>query len=193
VLTSNSDSPVKFEGSKAIFQALSSLGKIHDKRSVSLTTTNNQPAPFALTNQTGYLAKIEAVAVPTDGATGSPGLTPGVVTTGFIMNVIPTILDNSKILLHFSMDRSKLESLDKKTSGENSIETPVISSEQILQRLVLRSNETVIIAPYEDERGSYDKTSLDRRLGVLAGGSFSGRTEKTVTVILITPTLLEGA
>lgn len=193
VLTSDTDNPVKFEGSRAIFQALSTLGKVHDRRSVSLTTTNNQPAPFALTSQTGYLAKIEAASVTTDAATGSPGLTPGIVTTGFIMNVTPTILDNSKILLHFSLDNSRLESIDKKSSGGNTIETPVISSEQILQRLVLRSNETVIIAPYESERGAYDSRSLDRNLGVAAGGSFDGRSEKTVTIILITPTLLEGA
>lgn len=194
VLTSDSANPVKFEGSRAIFQALSTLGKVHDKRSVSMTTTNNQPAPFALTSQTGYLARIEAASITTSAAaTGSPGLTPGIVTTGFIMNVTPTILDNSKILLHFSMDNSRLESIDKKSSGGNTIETPVISSEQILQRLILRSNETVIIAPYESERGAYNRRTLDREIGVGAGGSFDGRSEKTVTIILITPTLLEGA
>lgn len=192
VLAADAANPKAFDGSSVFFQAISEQGRVSRVTSSSITTSNNQPAPFALTDQTGYLASTTPAA-STDGITATPGLTPGIVTTGFVMSMLPTILDNSRVLLQLSLDISELKKLNSVTSGAQTIQTPEISSQQVLQRVVLKAGEMLVLTAFERVWGQYDRRGVSEGSGVGLGGSIKGNNKRETIVVLLTPTLLEGA
>jgi len=193
VLAADAANPKGFDGSSVFFQAISEQGRVSRVTSSSITTSNNQPAPFALTDQTGYLASTTPAAATTGGITSTPGLTPGMVTTGFVMSMLPTILDNSRVLLQLSLDISELKKINSVTSGDQTIQTPEISSQQVLQRIVLKAGETLVITAFERVWGQYDRRGVSEGSGVGLGGSIKGNNKRETIVVLLTPTLLEGA
>ncbi|MEX3960183.1 PilN family type IVB pilus formation outer membrane protein [Trinickia sp. EG282A] len=198
VLTPTSGSPSAWSGSKAMFNALQEYGRVKVVTTANAMTVNRQPVPVAITQQTGYLAEITPAPAGASGNVGgTPGLTPGTVTTGFMLNLLPTILDSNSILLQFSMGISSLDSLDKQTSGtgsnQESIQTPTISSTDFLQKVALRPGDTLVLSGYEREQGQYDKRTLTDKAPVGLGGSFNGSTDREAVVILVTPVVAEGA
>ncbi|KVD93016.1 hypothetical protein WS63_08260 [Burkholderia stagnalis] len=198
VLTPTSGSPSAWSGSKAMFTALQGYGRVKVVTTANAMTVNRQPVPVAITQQTGYLAEVTPAPAGASGNVGgTPGLTPGTVTTGFMLNLLPTILDSNSILLQFSMGISSLDSLDKQTSGtgnnQNSIQTPTISSTDFLQKVALRPGDTLVLSGYEREQGQYDKRTLTDKAPVGIGGSFNGSTDREAVVILVTPVVAEGA
>jgi type IVB pilus formation R64 PilN family outer membrane protein len=198
VLTPTSGSPSAWSGSQAMFNALQEYGKVKVVTTANAMTVNRQPVPVAITQQTGYLAEITPAPAGSSGNVGgTPGLTPGTVTTGFMLNLLPTILDSNSILLQFSMGISSLDSLDKQTSGtgsnQESIQTPTISSTDFLQKVALRPGDTLVLSGYEREQGQYDKRTLTDKAPVGLGGSFNGSTDREAVVILVTPVVAEGA
>ncbi|KVO15198.1 PilN family type IVB pilus formation outer membrane protein [Burkholderia ubonensis] len=198
VLTPTSGSPSAWSGSKAMFNALQGYGRVKVVTTANAMTVNRQPVPVAITQQTGYLAEVTPAPAGASGNVGgTPGLTPGTVTTGFMLNLLPTILDSNSILLQFSMGISSLDSLDKQTSGtgnnQNSIQTPTISSTDFLQKVALRPGDTLVLSGYEREQGQYDKRTLTDKAPVGLGGSFNGSTDREAVVILVTPVVAEGA
>ncbi|WP_256211478.1 PilN family type IVB pilus formation outer membrane protein [Paraburkholderia hospita] len=198
VLTPTNGGSTTWSGSQAMFNALQDYGKVKVVTTANAMTVNRQPVPVAITQQTGYLAEITPAPAGASGNVGgTPGLTPGTVTTGFMLNLLPTILDSNSILLQFSMGISTLDSLDKQTSGsgnnQESIQTPTISSTDFLQKVALRPGDTLVLAGYERQQGQYDKRTLTEKASVGLGGSFNGSTDREAVVILVTPVVTQGA
>lgn len=179
-----------FNGTNAMLKALNGVGKASIINTTNAVTTNRQPVPVALTNQVGYVAATEAASTAVGGVGGVPGLTPGTVTTGFILNLLPTVLDNGKVLLQFSVDMSELQRLNTVTSGagdsQQSIQTPEVSSMQFLQRTSLRPGETLILSGFERRNNQYDKRSLTENGESFLGGSIAGDNQNEALVIMIT-------
>jgi type IVB pilus formation R64 PilN family outer membrane protein len=181
-----------------MFNALQEYGRVDVLTTANAMTVNRQPVPVAITQQTGYLAEITPAPAGASGSVGgTPGLTPGTVTTGFILNLLPTILDSNSILLQFAMGISSLDALTTQSSGSGanleSIQTPTISSTDFLQKVALRPGETLILSGYERRAGQYDKRTLTDKAPVGLGGSFNGNTDREAVVILVTPVVSEGA
>ncbi|MEN2428822.1 PilN family type IVB pilus formation outer membrane protein [Chromobacterium vaccinii] len=177
----------QFNGSRILLQALSQQGRVSTVVNTNVVTLNNQPAPVAVTSNQGYLARITS----TPGVSGSApsvGLEPGLVTTGFVMNLLPTLLDNSSVMLQIQIDLSQLQKLDKVSSGDNSIQTPITTSVQTMQRASLKSGQTLILSGF---RQAQNKTS---RNGVIAyqGGTKSASQDDEETIVVISPQLTEG-
>lgn len=184
----------RFAGSSAMLKALSTLGKATVTNTTSAVTTNRQPVPVAITNQVAYIAATTPSGSNVPGGLGGlPGLTPGVVTTGFILNLLPTVHDNGSVLVQFSMDMSELTRLRTVTSGQGvnqqSIQTPEVSSTQILQRASLRPGETLVLTGFDRQNSRYDKRTLTEDSESFLGGSIDGTNTKEVSVIMITPVI----
>jgi hypothetical protein len=109
------------------------------------------------------------------------------------LNILPTVLDNGKILLQLGINISQLDRLNTVTSGEQSIQTPEVSSNEVFQRISLRPNETLVLNAFSRVSGQYDKRGVTQDANIGLGGSFDGRKQRTTLVVLLTPTLLEGS
>jgi len=179
----------RFAGSDLILNALSTAGKVSVITEPSVTTLNMSPVPVQVARQVSYLERVELGQTAQVGTTTS--LTPGSITTGFNMMLLPHILDDSKtVLLQYSMNLSSLDNLRTVTSGGSSIEIPETDNRLFNQQIRLQSGQTLIVSGYEQ------LTNDSRRSGVGSprfwglGGGAKGNERRDVIVVLITPIVL---
>ena len=178
----------RFAGSTAIIDALSKQGKVRRQTTASVITLNNQVVPLQVAKQTSYLQQSQTTVVPQVGTTTT--LIPGTVTSGFNMSILPHVLANGTVLLQFSTDISALNTIREVQSGTSKIETPEIDTRNFLQRVAMKSNETLIISGFEQTDDNLDRQGVGSPRNVALGGGIKAASAKESIVILITPTLV---
>jgi type IVB pilus formation R64 PilN family outer membrane protein len=149
-------------------------------------TLNNQVVPLQVAKQTSYLQQSQTTVVPQVGTTTT--LIPGTVTSGFNMSILPHVLANGTVLLQFSTDISALNAIREVQSGTSKIETPEIDTRNFLQRVAMKSNETLIISGFEQTDDNLDRQGVGSARNVALGGGVKASSAKESIVILITPT-----
>ncbi|WP_443112981.1 PilN family type IVB pilus formation outer membrane protein [Herbaspirillum seropedicae] len=187
-----------FSGSQAVIQALSQQGKVRRQTTASVVTLNNQPVPVQVARQTTYLQSLQSSLVAQVGTTTS--LTPGVVTAGFNMSILPHMLTNGTVMLQFSTDISTLRRIRQITASTDSsgratalIESPELDTRNFLQRVAMKSNETLIISGFEQTDENLGRSGVGDPKNLLLGGGVSAATNKEVIVVLITPVAMGSA
>jgi type IVB pilus formation R64 PilN family outer membrane protein len=182
-------------GTEAMLNALQGYARITNRQSFAAMTLNRQPAPIAKTIQETYLARTTPGGNAGQGSSTLPGLEPGQVTTGFMSNILPTVLDNDTVMLQFSIDSSQLERLDSISTGSGEtlqrIQTPKVGAVQTVQRVALRSGGTLVLTGFDREVMQYDQRGLTNHVGL--GGSYNGSKIRETYVILVTPIIVDGA
>ena len=102
----------KWTNSKAIIQAFSVLGKTALVTSASATTLNNKVAPIQITTQENYVKETN---VSTSGTGADRSVDVDMETDtlnyGFMMEVLPRILNHGNMILMFSLNLTDLVSL----------------------------------------------------------------------------------
>ena len=181
----------EFGGSGVLVSALSSLGKVTTVTSPSVTTLNLQPAPVQIARQIGYIASSQLS--QTQGAGTIGGLTPGFVTVGFNMSLVPRLLENDKeMALQYSISISSLNQLRSVSSGGQTIEFPDMDQRLFSGQVGLRSGETLILHGFEQDTNSGTRAGTVSPYAWLLGGSLKGSTTRQAIVILITPEVQNG-
>ncbi|MDK9702354.1 MAG: PilN family type IVB pilus formation outer membrane protein [Sulfuritalea sp.] len=188
--TTGSPDMKAWSGSSAIISALSSQGHVSQVTSATIPTLNNQPAPLQVGKQTSYLASSMTTIATGVGATTT--LQPGLITTGFSMNLVPHILDKGKLLLQYTINISSLTGIDTVTSGGSSIQTPKIDTRDFLQRVMLNSGDTMVMAGFEQTSLNATTQGMGSPDNVMLGGGVKGSRARSVLVILIQPVISEG-
>lgn len=176
----------QWKGSSAIISALAKQGKVSVVTSVTAVTLNNQPVPVQVGRQTGYLAS--SATTITNGVS-STSITPGTVNTGFSLTVLPHIQDAENLFLQYSVDISNLLELRQITSGGSTIQTPDIETRNFMQRIGLKTGETLVLAGFESAQNSASAQGVgDPRFPLLGGGQ-NGINSKNIIVVLLRPIL----
>lgn len=178
-------------GLTAVISALSEQGRVSQVTSTSLMTLNNQPAPLQVGRQTAYLASLATTLSAGIGATTT--LTPGLVTTGFSMSLVPHILDKGKLMLQFAINISSLLKLNtsKSSEGGSQIQTPEVDTRNFLQRVMLNSGDTLILTGFEQENVSNNSSGVGNARNFLFGGGITSEDTRSTLVILIQPVVGE--
>ena len=185
----------KWAGSSMIINALSTQGKVRKETSASVATLNHQPVPVQVARQTAYLKSSQTTISANVGTTTS--LSPGVVTSGFTMTVLPNVLDNGTVMLQFSTDISTLRQITTVSSGGSSsssqIQTPEIDTRNFLQRVAMKSGQTLVVSGFEQMESGVDKQGVGTPSNFLLGGGVGAHSNKEVIVIVVTPIAMPGA
>jgi len=185
----------KFAGSSMIINALSTQGKVRKETSASVATLNHQPVPVQVARQTAYLKSSQTTISANVGS--STSITPGLVTSGFTMTVLPSLLDNGTVMLQFSTDISTLRSINTVSSttatGGSQIQTPEVDTRNFLQRVAMKSGQTLVVSGFEQMEGGVDRRGTGVPSNYLLGGGVAARSNKEVIVILVTPIAMPGA
>ena len=96
------------------------------------------------------------------------------------------------MLVECGLSLSSLKSLTSFNSGSGAslqtIQQPSIANFGVLQRLVAKSNETIVLSGFDAE--ALNSEQVDPLVQNLPG-SRKGTKERTTTVVLITPRLLD--
>lgn len=179
-------------GRSAMFQLLQAFGKVSTAYSGILVTTNRTPVPIAVNSSVSYLAQTTpgTASVP-GGAVGAPGLTPGQFTTGTNVTLMPLILDSNQVMLQSVIRISALKALSRFDSGQGasqqSIQLPNIDSFTVVQRVVVPTGQTMVMAGYDQTKSTTSTTGLAE--GLTTNKSTTGN--KQSIVVLVTPRLMD--
>jgi type IVB pilus formation R64 PilN family outer membrane protein len=182
----------RFEGSTAFVQALSKLGTIVSDETTTVNTTNRRPVPVAKFQTTTYLKETKPATGggATGGGAGVPGLTPGTVTTGFFLNILPTAFENNSVLMQVSLSQSDLTGIGKQTTGSGEtlqmIQTPEKSGTKTESSIGLRDGESIVLMGV-----TRDGSNAERRSAV-SGYSETGKRVREVQIVVLTPKVRSG-
>lgn len=180
---------VGFDGSSLIVNALSRRGRVSQVTQARGRTLNNVPLPLQDARQTSYLREI-TVTTATTTTGGSTGLSPGTVTTGFSMVVLPRIRQDNTVVIHFTLNLSDLRELRNVESGGQRIQVPEIDSRGFQQQAMLRSGETLVLAGFETESDALGLTGRGAASFFGLGGGVMGDSTRTLLVVLLTPRVI---
>lgn len=188
----NNGNLTPWASSQFFVQALSTLGHVTTVSDVSVDTVNNTPAPFKTYLLTSYLASTTPslyTGAGLAGATGaSAGLTPGSVETGLTLQVLPSVQpDGQRVLTQISLSISNLNGIQTVASAGESIQVPQVSGREWMQRVMLRSGQSFVMAGLESsQNGNTISTPFGKGTWVFGGNRALTHTQDAV-ILVITP------
>jgi type IVB pilus formation R64 PilN family outer membrane protein len=180
----------KFANSSAMLNAISAKGSVQLTTSNSVYTVNGQPVPVQVADEIHYLKKVSKTEASTEGQEPTYELEPGMVMSGFSMSILPRITSTGEIMMQFAVDISKLNSLDTITVGDEMIQLPNRSTKNFLQRVNIKSGQTLMLAGFERTESDTSGSGPVSSLLWPAGGKLSGTKKKVQTVIVMTPYIM---
>ena len=189
VLSTATGNAAQFAGTSAVISALAQQGRVSTLRSPSVTTLNMHSVPIQIGSQVSYVASAQTTSTPQVGSTTS--LTPGTVTTGFNMILLPYVLPDNMMLIQSSINISALNRIRSVTSAGTTIEVPEVNNQIFSQTARLRPGETLILSGFEQMSEQSDKTGVGTPNNILLGGSVRSNNVRDVIVVLITPIIQE--
>jgi type IVB pilus formation R64 PilN family outer membrane protein len=183
-------------GTAGAVSALSTLGRVSVVTTGTVTTESGVPAPLQVTNTRGYLASVSTQSIP-DGTTNTSQttLTPGTVTTGFNLDVLPLVNYNTRsVLLQYSINIASLNGasngFDTFSSNGQTIELPNVNERNFIQQADIPNGNTLVLTGYGQTSDTANKTGTGVPDFDLLGGGQTGTHEQDGIVILITPVVL---
>ncbi len=176
---------------QAVLTASKDVDRISVIHSGSVVTLSDQPAPLQVGRQISYLARRSATG-GTDTTAGTQTLEPGTVDAGLIMNVLPRVIEDDRVMLRLNVALTDLADLKNFPEGDSSeqIQLPEVDSTGFQQNTVLRSGETLVLAGFERNQNSMGDTGQVPGFGWLLGGTRARTNSREVTVMLITANIL---
>jgi type II secretory pathway component GspD/PulD (secretin) len=107
------------------------------------------------------------------------------------------VLSDGTVMLQFSTDISSLRGIRTVTSGDRSsttsIETPEVDTRNFLQRVAMKSGETLVVSGFEQTDANVDRRGVGQPGFFPLGGGMTASAGKEMIVILVTPISLGGA
>lgn len=207
----------KWKDTKSIIQAFSILGKTSLVTSASATTLNNKVAPIQVTTQENYVKQTN---VSTSGSGSDRSVDVDMETDtlnyGFMLEVLPRILDHERLIVMFSLSLTDLLSLEtfssngtygsgneKEKSDESDtadtpdgdqtvVQLPKMQTRGFIQEIAMRSGSTLVLTGFERVQDSIQTSGIGKaKMGILGGQALNQNT-RDVLVVLLTPEVLES-
>lgn len=165
----------KLKGSTGVLRALKEWGNASQVTSGGGLVLSNQPVPIQSIKRIAYLAGSSS----TQSEYGQTSeITPGEVTTGFAMTIIPHILDRRRVLLQYSINLSSLDELTEFSTADLTVQLPRTSTRAFSQRSQMQMGQTLVLAGFQDQT-----QQLANSLGLL---NFGRGRQYTKTLLVIT-------
>ena len=171
------DGGQSFQGSEAVLEAISRHSDTSLMTNVFVSTLNNQPAPLQVVRKQAYIRSIGTTTTETSTTTN---IEQDVIDTGFSISILPKILKDDEILLQYAINLSDLQNIETISSGGQTVQTPEIDTRDFLQRISIKSGETMVLSGFERM-----SSSRERRI---AGTNDSSQND--MIVIIMTPVII---
>lgn len=179
-----------FSGSEAALNAISQQGKVSILTSSVITTTNNKVAPVRNTTTLNYVDKVQVTI--TDSGTQRDPSSAAIEDIGFNIQLLPRIIDNSKLRLMFHMTLKDVLAMNKETTDTSGgyITLPEVEERTFMQEIVMESGQTLVLTGFEKTSNNDTKKGIGTPEITMLGGSRSATSERSVLVVIITPQIL---
>ena len=181
-------------GNQAVFNALSKAGTTAQARQANLMAMSNQVVSIHDIKEKVYAKEVGIGSSSSSGSSSNfPTITPGTVTYGFNLQVMPRIVDGDHVTVEYSLDLSSLDNLRSIPSGGYTIEAPEKSTFNIpAQQIEVRSGDTLVIAGLEIEDSILNNLGIGTPTNIYTGGSKQASLTKSNLVVIITPTVMDA-
>jgi hypothetical protein len=221
ILNNNSATPSlrigKPNGAQTLISLLSQQGKVRVVTEPEVVTMNNQIASIRITQNVGY---VESISASQSQNFLTTSVTPGSVTDGFTLYILPKIQDEH-VYMQITSTIANLERLEKVSTAPNNaslnssqnntqsnssdsninnvvtqqqyqaIQVPTVSQKAFNQRSTITSGSTLIIAGYKRLR---DAVSESDYFGIPPPVGGEGAISDSIeTLVLITPIILHSS
>ena len=166
----------KLKNSTGVLKALKQWGNATQVTTGGGLILSNQPVPIQAIKRIAYLAGTSASQTDYGQTTE---ITPGEVTTGFAMTIMPHILDGRRVLLQYSINLTSLDELKEFSTSDLTVQLPKTSTRAFSQRSTMQLGQTLVLAGFQDQA-----QRLANSIGLLnfgRGASYA----KTLLVITI--------
>lgn len=178
-----------------LLNALNQQGKTSVVSEPRVLCLNNQVSVVRIVKSEGYVASIQNTAgtgststsVSTNTVTSQ--VTPGTVTTGLTLYILPKIL-NSRIYLSVNADLSTNNGFGVFGPTNSQIQLPNITEKHFNQRSMVKSGDTLILSGFKQVT---NRTGATQFITAQALGGKASEQVNTETIVLITPILLNGS
>ena len=183
-----------FEGSQIFVDALAEQGDVSEVTNPQLLTLNNQPTHLIVGRRTSFIGRVEAFDGEGDGDVAQTLEIEDII-TGFSVMLHPNILNDDELQLQIAVDRSELVELKEFNVGVDEqlvIQAPDVDISNAIQRVRLRSNQTIVLTGFEQHVNNQAKEGLGQADWWFFGGSNDAQKRRQTIVILITPVILDS-
>ncbi|MDF2867982.1 MAG: bfpB [Gammaproteobacteria bacterium] len=178
-----------------LIKALSQQGKVSVITQPRTVTLNNQVAELSINSQQSYLRQVSVTQGTNLTGGTTTAVTPGVVSTGFNLYILPKIQGN-KVYLQISSTLANLVQIRERTFGnattsdsQFSIQLPEVDEKRFNQKTLVPSSATLVVAGFKQLRNTANKQQL---FGQQALGGHGAQKENSEIILLITPTIMEN-
>jgi type IVB pilus formation R64 PilN family outer membrane protein len=175
-------------GLQMMINALSQAGRVSERSNTAVTTMNGRPAPIQVVEQTGYVRE-RAITTDENGNVQT-SVTPGQVTTGLTVNLLPRILNDGQVMMNYNLAISRLTSLETFGDADSQIQLPTTETRALMQQVMMRSGSTLVMAGFERKRANTQQRGLGTPSNWLLGGGKRGEVGNTALIIMLTPRVL---
>lgn len=168
----------KLKNSTAVLKALKQWGNATQLTSGAVVAMNNAPAPIEAVKSHAYLAG-SSISQSEYGQTTE--VTPGEVTTGFSMTVVPHILDKRRVVLQYNIRLASLDDMLEYKTQDVTVQLPQVSTRAFSQRTTMQMGQTLVLAGFQQVTQTRDNSAGLLSLGRKAG---YGKTLLVITIEL---------
>ncbi len=177
-------SAARYVGSTAVLQALSRSNRVVDYRSANAVTRHGAPVPISLSRKQDIVSGI-TVTEDDDGSSTS-SVESETITTGLSITAFPRILERGRVHLTVSLVASNLVGIDRhETSDGGHIQLPTVEERRLTHDLVLKRDELVLLAGYEQEMASRTANGAGHADFFLLGGDRRSESTRTRLILLV--------
>lgn len=171
-----------------LINALSSVTKSSIVTNTAVSTLSNQPVPLQFVDQQSYLASVSNMVVQNVG--NQISLTPGQLTTGFSINLLPVVEANNKVDLQVSINLSAVKQISQYSSNGSSIQLPSTIQRNFMQKVVIKSGDTFVMAGFDENQQQIMNNGVGSTTNWWLGGGVTASRKRTRMVMLVTPTVV---
>ena len=180
----------KWANTNLIINAMTQNVKVVQNKHYPVVVNNDQPAPLSETTNYTYIASAGAVAIPNSGVQSS--VTPGTITVGLNMTIIPRIQANGRIVLSVAANLSSLLGLNSVSSGGETIQEPQVSNQSFMEQIELQNNSTAVLLGFETKAGQSTAQGVGSAYSWLFGGGDQSTNSVNRLVFIITPHIMRS-
>jgi len=180
-----------FAGSKAVVQALSTLGNVSQVVSRSGVTQNGKVLALQTATLQDYVAQAQTTLAANVGSTSS--IQTGTVTYGFTSNFLPKVVDG-RILMNFDMTLSDLLPLQPFKSGgeanQSTVQLRTMPTNRFTQSITLKPGESLVLTGLRNQKAATTNNGIGEPWMAALGGGVGATRGDTVIAIMISARLL---
>ncbi|WP_028221570.1 type II secretory pathway protein [Paraburkholderia oxyphila] len=179
-----------FSGTNAVINALNQYGKTISDNTITKMTLNGLPVSVANFQSDDYLRSTSASTGSLTGTSGGvPGLTPGTLTTGDFVHILPAVNDHNQIVLAYWRDSSKQSSPFTTASvgsgqTQQSIQLGHVAGSKDDQTIALSDGQTIVLY------GAVTDTADNTTNAGIAGLTGTWNKSRTFQIVMLTASVV---